>query len=129
VGARIFAHVQTGPGAHPAFSTMGTGSFPGVKRPGRSADHPPPSRAEVKKEQSYTSTPPLGLRACYGVPLPSPVGAPSSATRCKVQWVFFSRHSTVARQSLGSWPFRVNARSVLSLRNYFRFGTFIYKQK
>jgi hypothetical protein len=23
--------------------TMGTGSFPGVKRPGRGADHPPPS--------------------------------------------------------------------------------------
>jgi hypothetical protein len=30
--------------------TMGTGSFPGVKRPGRGADHPPPSSAEVKKE-------------------------------------------------------------------------------
>jgi hypothetical protein len=33
------------------------------------ADHPPPSSAEVKKEYSYTSTPPLGLRASYGVPL------------------------------------------------------------
>ena len=30
-GARIFAPVQTGPGAHPASSTMGTESFPGVK--------------------------------------------------------------------------------------------------
>jgi len=32
-------------------STMGTGSFffLGVKRPGRSVDHPPPSRAEVKE--------------------------------------------------------------------------------
>jgi hypothetical protein len=29
---------------------MGTRSFPGVKRPGRDADHPPPSSAEVKKE-------------------------------------------------------------------------------
>jgi hypothetical protein len=29
---------------------MGTGSFPGVKRPGRGADHPPPSSAGVKKE-------------------------------------------------------------------------------
>jgi hypothetical protein len=29
---------------------MSTGSFPGVKRPGRGADHPPPSSAEVKKE-------------------------------------------------------------------------------
>jgi hypothetical protein len=30
-GARFFAHVQTGPGAHPASCTMGTGSFLGVK--------------------------------------------------------------------------------------------------
>jgi hypothetical protein len=45
VGARFFAHVQTGPGAHPACCTMGTGSFPGVKRPERGADHPPSSKA------------------------------------------------------------------------------------
>jgi hypothetical protein len=49
VGARFFAHVQTGPGAHPASCTMGTGSFPGVKRPVHNADHPPPSSAEVTK--------------------------------------------------------------------------------
>jgi hypothetical protein len=30
-GARFSAPVQTGPGAHPASCTMGTGSFPGVK--------------------------------------------------------------------------------------------------
>jgi hypothetical protein len=41
MGARFFTHVQTGPGAHPASCTMGTGSFPGIKRPGRGADHPP----------------------------------------------------------------------------------------
>ena len=29
---RFSAPVQTGPGAHPASCTMGTGSFPGVKR-------------------------------------------------------------------------------------------------
>jgi len=28
---------------------MGTGSSPGVKRPGRGVDHPPPSSAEVKE--------------------------------------------------------------------------------
>ena len=38
------APVQTGPGAHPASCRMGNGSFPGVKRPGRVADHPPPSK-------------------------------------------------------------------------------------
>jgi hypothetical protein len=59
-GARFSAHVQTGPGAHPASCTMGNGSFPGVKRPGRGADHPRPPSAEVENEYSYTSTPPLG---------------------------------------------------------------------
>jgi hypothetical protein len=38
-GARFSAPVQTGPGAHPASGTMGTGSFPGVNRPGRGVDH------------------------------------------------------------------------------------------
>ena len=49
VGVRFSTPVQTVPGTHPASNTMGTGSFPGVKRPGRDADHPPPSSAEVKE--------------------------------------------------------------------------------
>jgi hypothetical protein len=48
-GARFSTPVLTGPGGHPAFCTMGTGSFPGVKRPGCGADHPPSSSAEVKE--------------------------------------------------------------------------------
>jgi hypothetical protein len=32
--------VQTGPRAHPGSYTMGTGSLPGVKQPGRGVDHP-----------------------------------------------------------------------------------------
>jgi hypothetical protein len=47
--ARFSAPIQTGPGAHPGSYTMGTGSFPGVKRPGCGVDHPPPSSAEVKE--------------------------------------------------------------------------------
>jgi hypothetical protein len=45
--------VQTGSGAHPASYPVGTGGpFPGGKaRPGRDADHSPPSSAEVKNEQ------------------------------------------------------------------------------
>jgi hypothetical protein len=44
--------VQTGSGAHPVSCTMGTGGpFPGGKaRPGRDADHSPPSSAEVVNE-------------------------------------------------------------------------------
>jgi hypothetical protein len=49
VGARFFAQVQTGPEAHPASCTVGTGSIPGVKWPERDADHSPPSSAEVAK--------------------------------------------------------------------------------
>jgi hypothetical protein len=44
--------VQTDSGAHPASCTMGTGGpFVGTKaRPGRDADHSPPSSAEVENE-------------------------------------------------------------------------------
>jgi hypothetical protein len=78
VGTRFPAPVQTGPEAHPASCTKGTGSFPGVRcgrctislkaavipgliigralvkkkkvRPGRDADPSPPSSAEVKNK-------------------------------------------------------------------------------
>jgi hypothetical protein len=46
---RDFPPVQTGPGAHPASCTMGTGSFPRVKEPEGCVDHPPPSSAKVKE--------------------------------------------------------------------------------
>jgi hypothetical protein len=48
LGARFSAPVQTGPEAHPASCTMGTGYFPEVKAPGSDADPSPPSSAEVK---------------------------------------------------------------------------------
>ena len=48
-GTKFSVLVQTGPGAHPAFYSMATGSFPGVKRPGRGVDHLTPYRAEVKE--------------------------------------------------------------------------------
>jgi hypothetical protein len=44
--------VQTNSGAHPASCSVGTGGpFPGAKaRPGRDADHSPPSSAEFENE-------------------------------------------------------------------------------
>ena len=48
-GARFSAPAQTGRGAHSAFCIMGTGSFPGVDRPGRGFDHSLASSAEVKE--------------------------------------------------------------------------------
>jgi len=49
VEAIFSAPVQTDRGAHPASYTMGTGSFPGVKRPGRGVDYLHPSTAEDKE--------------------------------------------------------------------------------
>jgi hypothetical protein len=50
--------VNVGVVRRPASSPMGTREFfSGVKRPGREADHSPPSSAEVKNAWSYTSTP------------------------------------------------------------------------
>ena len=48
--ATFSAPVQTGPGAHPASYTTGTGSLQGVKRPGRGVDHPPHLAPRLKKE-------------------------------------------------------------------------------
>jgi len=63
VGARFSATVQT----HPASYTMGTGSFPGVKRPERGVDHPPHLALRLRKEYSYTSTHPWASVACSTV--------------------------------------------------------------
>jgi hypothetical protein len=47
---------------------VGTGdSFPVIKRPGREADHSPPSGAEVKNAWSCTSTSPYVFMAWYCV--------------------------------------------------------------
>jgi hypothetical protein len=46
----LHQRVKNGFGAHPAsYPLGGRGSFPGVKRPGREADHSSPSSAEVKE--------------------------------------------------------------------------------
>jgi hypothetical protein len=47
VGGEIFLTRPDRPWGQP--NLLYTGSFPGVKRPGRGADHPPLSSAEVKE--------------------------------------------------------------------------------
>jgi hypothetical protein len=71
-GAIFSAAVQTGCEAHPVSYTMGTGSFPGVKRPGRGVEYFPPSNAEVKERvelylysPSGSSWPVLGRTYLY----------------------------------------------------------------
>jgi hypothetical protein len=71
VGKIFSAPVQTGPMAHPAFSTMGTESFPGVKRPGRGGDHPHQSSAEVEgRVELYIYSPSGPSWPVLGLPLP-----------------------------------------------------------
>jgi hypothetical protein len=50
LGERFSVRVQAGPGPHPASHTMGTGSLPGVKRPGRGFDHQIHLVKRLKKE-------------------------------------------------------------------------------
>jgi hypothetical protein len=40
-GGIFSAPIQTGTGLHPASYSTGTGSFPGVRWPGRGVNHPP----------------------------------------------------------------------------------------
>ena len=62
VGARFSSPFQIGSGAHPASWRIGTESLSRrVKRRGNDVDHPPNGAPRLKKEQSYTCTPHLGL--------------------------------------------------------------------
>jgi len=75
VGARFSPPLQTDPTSHPASYTMGTGFFPGVKRPGGGVHHPPPARAEVKERVELYLYSPSGpsclvLGWTYTLPLP-----------------------------------------------------------
>jgi hypothetical protein len=74
--------------AHPASYTMGTGFFPGVKRPGRDVGHPPTSSAEVKERvelylysSSGSSWPVIAWTLPSLLPLPLP-----SSMLCHVVW-------------------------------------------
>jgi hypothetical protein len=99
VEARFSAPVQMGTGAYPASYTMVTGSFSGLKRPGRGVHHLLPCSAEVKERlQLYLyslsgpSWPVIGwnlplpwfkvaVRQPYLPHPPPPLGAP--LTRCE----------------------------------------------
>ena len=58
---RIQSQWETGPGAHPASYK----TFPGVKRPGRDINHPPPCSAEVKEGVKLYIYYPSAYKAWY----------------------------------------------------------------
>ena len=70
LGVRFFAPVQTDPGTHLASYTVSTGSFPGVKRPGRGADHAPLSSTEVEGRVELYIYSPSGPVLGWNLPLP-----------------------------------------------------------
>ena len=87
MGARFFAPDQTGPGAYPASYTMGTVSFPGVKRPGRGADHPPPSKCRShERVELYLYSPSGPSWPVMGAPLPLPLSKLSDLTFRTTGW-------------------------------------------
>jgi len=78
VGEGFSAPVQTGSEAHPASYTVGTGSFPGLKRLGHGVDHPPPSSAEIKERiDPYLYSPfrPSWTVIGWTLPLPLPLSS------------------------------------------------------
>jgi len=67
VEVRYSTPIQTGPGAHSVPYTVGTGSFPRVKRPGLGVNHPPLSSTEVKEGvELYLHSPPRPLWPVLG---------------------------------------------------------------
>ena len=52
VATRFPAPFSTSPGTHPVSCTAGTGSFTGVKQPGRDVNHPPHTALRLKTEYS-----------------------------------------------------------------------------
>jgi hypothetical protein len=105
VGARFFAHFQIGPGAHPASCTVGTESFPGVKQPGRCADHPSPSSAPSGPSSLLQGTFTLTFYLCY-VSVRHGTYEPSQKEiicRLKIQVIYEIQCNHMSLLSLGSW--------------------------
>ena len=68
------------------FVTMGTGSFPGVKLPGRGADPPPPSKCRGQERVGLYLYSPYGPSwPVMGAPLPLPLPL------FYVLWLVFSK--------------------------------------
>jgi len=85
------APVQTDPGAHPASYTVGTGPFPGVKRPGRGVDHLPQLAPRLKKEWAIPLPPLWAFVGCSRVTFTftcRPALGRSVAGRYNVQCVY-----------------------------------------
>jgi len=64
-GGEIFRTCPDRPWGPPSLLYNGYRIFPGVKQPARDVEHPPHLAPRLKREHSYTSTTPLGLRGLF----------------------------------------------------------------
>jgi hypothetical protein len=72
--APTLLHINLIQKSNPASRTMGTGSFPWVKRPGRGVEPSPPSSAEVRERvELYIYSPSGPSWPVLGWPLPLPL--------------------------------------------------------
>ena len=95
MGARFSAPVQTDPGAYTVSCTVGTGSFPGVKRPGCGADHLPQSKCRGHEKVGlylYSPSGPQWPATGTTLPLSYPPDMRSNARRTpyKTSVIFIS---------------------------------------
>jgi hypothetical protein len=107
-GAKFSAPVQNGPGAHPAFCTMGTGSFPGVKS-GRAVTLTPHPLLEPWSWKSKA----IPLLPLWAV---RPVQSLSACTRVHFTFFFYLEHGSTSDVGLEllsspSNPERLNSRT------------------
>jgi hypothetical protein len=90
VGGEIFRTCPDRPCGPPSLLYNGYRVFfEGKERPGREADPSPPSSAVVMKEQSYTSTSPMGRTACT---------EPQCLYKCDL-YLFFHQEAIRANES------------------------------
>ena len=113
VGPRFSAPVQTGPGAHPASCTMGTGSFQWVKRPGRGADPHPHLQCRGLKQGRAIPLPTLrALVACIGG---NPYLSSPMRTKDRHTDTFYCTQNAARRRAQNFIPAIMNNRIVRSL--------------
>ena len=123
VAARFSAPAQTSPGAHPASYTMGTGSFPGVKRTRRGVDHPPEVEGRV---ELYIYSPSGPSWPVLGWPLPLPLSMIDLN-----YWVRFCSPSGAGRSRRKMWAFLITTKDcfLFEIRGWRNSWTFTEKNR
>jgi hypothetical protein len=94
LGARFSTPVQTGPGAHPASCTMGTGSFQEVKSSWSMTLTPHPLLVLWSRKGRAIPLPPYGLYSLYRAKVP--------VQGCTLLFTFYDMH--LHTLCVSSWP-------------------------